>query len=88
MNNEPTARFLVRGRPPNGRHDANTEQCARGADRGRDAANPYLVERRTGSVFSGLFGGPKAPRKAGKPSEVSGALADVHASQSLRFSNL
>ena len=44
------------------------------------AANPYLVERRTGGFFS-VFGGSKAPRNAGKRREVSGALADVHAAQ-------
>jgi hypothetical protein len=82
----PSARFLVQVRAPGAR--AGPGGAVDDEKRERDdvfkrrivsvprAANPYLVERRTGGLFS-AFGGSKA----GKRREVSGALADVHAAQ-------
>ena len=82
----PSARFLVQVRAPGARAGPggavdDDDVFKRRIVSVRCAANPYLVERRTGGLFSGLFGGPKASRTAGKPREVSSALADVHAAQ-------
>jgi hypothetical protein len=82
----PSARFLVQVRAPGARAGPggavdDDDVFKRRIVSVPRAANPYLVERRTGGLFSGLFGGPKASRTAGKPREVSSALADVHAAQ-------
>ena len=81
----PSARFLVQVRAPGARAGPggavdDDDVFKRRIVSVPRAANPYLVERRTGGFFS-AFGGSKAPRNAGKRREVSGALADVHAAQ-------
>ena len=77
----PSARFLVQVRAPGARAGPggavdDDDVFKRRIVSVPRAANPYLVERRTGGLFS-AFGGSNA----GKRREVSGALADVHAAQ-------